>query len=46
MLDEYLYEQGLLLMSDQPFPQLREASIINKKSDEAAGKPGFSSRIR
>jgi len=46
MLDQYLYEQGLILKNDLSFEQLRNKAIINEAANAAAGKPGFSKKIR
>lgn len=46
MLDEYLYEQGLILKNNLSFEQLRKKSIINDLANAAAGTTGFSKTIR
>ena len=46
MLDEYLYEQGLILRNDLSFEQLRKKVIIGEAANAAAGRPDFSKIIR
>jgi hypothetical protein len=42
---ELLYERGILDQS-LPYPELRQASLINARAEAALGAPDFSERIR
>lgn len=46
MLDEYLYERGMLETHGLSFDELRKKTIVNDAANTAAGLPDFSKRIR
>ena len=44
-LDQLLYEQGVI-DATRPFPEVRQASLINARAEAADQDPAFSARIR
>jgi hypothetical protein len=44
-LDELLYEHGIVDTS-RPFPEVRQASLVNARAEAADQDPAFSARIR
>ncbi len=44
-LDELLYEHGVIDTS-RPFPDVRQASLVNQRAEAADQDPAFSARIR
>ena len=44
-LDELLYERGVIDTS-RPFPEVRQATLINARAEAADQDPQFSARIR
>ena len=44
-LDQLLYEQGVIDVT-HPFPEVRQASLINPRAEVADQDPAFSARIR
>ncbi|MCC6765712.1 MAG: DUF4105 domain-containing protein [Deltaproteobacteria bacterium] len=44
-LDELLYEHGIIDTS-RPFPEVRQASLVNARAKAAGQDPAFSARIR